>query len=582
MRLTSTRDSPAGPDSWFGFLPVVGLFRGYQRAWFRADLLAGISVCVVMIPSVVAYAELAELPPINGLYAALAGLIGYALFASSRHVIAGPDAAVALLVGIGIAPFLQDHPDRAPVLAAMVALLGGALMLVASQLKAGVIADFLSKPVLVGYLTGAALILMSTQFGKLFGLKLAGKNFFALLADLFRHISETNFLTLVIGVLLILLLELLRRWAPKIPGALAVFVLALVGSAIFHLQDRGVACIGDVPRGLPAPRVPMVSLDLMTDLLPAAVSVALLTFPDGVLMARAFASKNGYSIRPNQELLALSAANLASGFFQGFSVGASQSRTTVNDAAGGKTQMSSFVAAGTLVLFLIFFTGLLKQLPVVALAAILIFSGIHLVEIHAYRNLHKISPLAFILALLVTAGVLVVGVIPGILIGVMISLVVLLGRLARPTDAVLREVPATGAFHDTGDAPEARNVTGLIAYRFYAPLFFANADYFSSRVNELVAASPDPVRWVVVDLQAVTDIDVTAAEALQRLDSDLEQRGIEIKFARANRPLRERLTRIGLGEHLQKQNLFPSVHAAVAAFRQLAAKTNPSSPKHQT
>jgi SulP family sulfate permease len=577
-----SQDSHAANGSWFNQLPVVQLFRSYQRSWFRADLVAGITVSVVMIPSVVAYAELAGLPPINGLYAALVGVVGYALFASSRHVVAGPDAAVALLVGIGIAPFLKDNPERAPALAAMVALLGGALMLVASQLKAGLVADFLSKPVLVGYLTGAAVILMSTQFGKLFGLKLDGQNFFALIADLFRHIRETNVLTLVIGIGLILFMELLRRLAPKIPGALAVFILALAGSAIFNLQDRGVACIGDVPRGLPAPRAPMVSLDLITDLLPAAVGIALLTFPEGVLLARAFASKNGYPIRPNQELFALSAANLAAGFFQGFSVGASQSRTTVNDAAGGKTQMSSFVAAGALELFLIFFTGLLKQLPVVALASILIFSGIHLVEIHAYRSLLKISPQAFILALLVTAGVLVVGVIPGILIGVMISLVVLLGRLARPTDAVLREVPATGAFHDTGDMPEAKSIPGLIAYRFYAPLFFANADHFTGRVNELIATSPDRVRWVVVDLQAVTDIDVTAAEALQRLDADLEQRGIEMKFARANRPLRERLTRIGLGEHLQKQNLFPSVHAAVAAFRQLPEKTDSPDKKSQT
>jgi SulP family sulfate permease len=566
---------PATSGAWYEFLAVTQLFRGYQRAWFRADLLAGISVCVVMIPSVIAYAELAGLPPINGLYAALVGVIAYAAFASSRQVIAGPDAAVTLLVGIAIAPLVEQHPEDAPALAAMVALLGGGLMLVASRLNAGVVADFLSKPVLVGYLTGAALILMSTQFGKLFGLKLAGHNFFSLLAELLRRIHETNVLTLAIGVVLILLLELLRRFAPKIPGALVVFVLALAGSAIFHLQDCGVAVIGNVPRGLPAPRLPVFSLEVIRDLLPGAIGIALLTFPEGILLARAFAAKNGYPIRPNQELLALSVANLASGLFQGFSVGASQSRTTVNDAAGGKTQMSSFVAAGALVLFLFFFTGLLKQLPVVALASILIFSGIHLVEIHAYRSLYKITPRGFFLALIVTAGVLVVGVIPGILIGVMISLVVLLGKLARPTDAVLREVPDTGKFHDTGDAPEAKLVPGFVAYRFYAPLFFANADYFTSRVNELIAARPEPVRWVVVDLQAVTDIDVTAAEALARLDQDLEQRGIELKFARANRPLREQLIRIGLGEHLGKQNLFPSVHAAAAAFRGQASGINP-------
>ncbi len=575
-------NSPKASGFWFDFLPVVQLFRTYQRAWFRPDLLAGISVCVVMVPSVIAYAELAGLPPINGLYAALAGLIGYAMFASSRQVIAGPDAAVALLVGIGITPFLKDNPERAPVLAAMIALLGGGLMLVASRLKAGVIADFLSKPVLVGYLTGAALILMSTQLGKLFGVKLSGHNIFALLADLARHIRETHVLTLVIGLALIIVLELLRRFAPKIPGALVVFVLALIGSAVFNLQDAGVAVIGEVPRGLPLPRAPMISLDLVTDLLPAAVGIALLTFPEGVLLARAFAAKNNYPIRPNQELLALSAANVAAGFFQGFSVGASQSRTTVNDATGGKTQMVSFIAAGMLVLFLVFLTGLLKLLPVVSLASILIFSGIHLVEIEAYHSLYKIRPRAFALAMVVTVGVLVVGVIPGILIGVMISLVVLLGQLARPTDAVLLEVPATGTFHDTGDMPEAKSVPGLIAYRFYAPLFFANADYFTHRLNELVAASPEPVRWVVVDLQAVTDIDVTAAESLQRLDKELELRGIELKFARANRPLRERLTRIGLGEHVQKQNLYPSVHAAVAVFRETMTIKNPAADKSRT
>ena len=520
-----------------------------------------------MIPSVIAYAELAGLPPINGLYASLAALLGYAIFASSRQVIAGPDAAITLLVGIGITPMLEAHPEDATVLAAMVALLCGGLMLLASRLNVGMVADFLSKPVLVGYLTGAALILISTQFGKLFGIKLAGHNFFSLIAELIRRIHETNWLTFAIGVSLILLLELLRRTAPKIPGALVVFVLALVVSAVFQLQKYGVVVIGDVPRGLPAPHLPLVSLDVIGELLPTAIGIALLTFPEGVLLARAFATKNGYSIRPNQELLALSVANLASGLFQGFSVGASQSRTTVNDAAGGKTQMSSFVAAGALILFLLFLTSLLRQLPVVALAAILIFSGIHLVEIEAYRSLKRIAPLAFLLALLVTAGVLVVGVIPGILIGVMISLIVLLGRLARPIDAVLREVPGTGKLHDTGDAPEARSIPGIIAYRFYAPLFFANADYFIGRVNELIAASPEPVRWFLVDLQAVTDIDVTAAEALDRLHADLKRRGVSLKFARANRPLRERLNRIGLGEHMGEKNLFPSVHAAIAAFR---------------
>jgi sulfate permease, SulP family len=558
--------------TWSGFFPLAQLPRDYRREWLHGDLLAGISVCLVMIPSVIAYAELAGLPSIHGLYAALAGMLAYALFASSRQVIAGPDAAITLLVGTGIGAFVAEDPSRAPVLAAMVALLGGGLMLVASRLKAGVVADFLSKPVLVGYLTGAALILASTQLGKLFGIKIAAHDFFLVVYELAGRLRETQVPTLALGLALIVLLELLRRFRPRIPGALVVFVLAMVVSAAFKLPERGVAVIGEVPRGLPGLRLPVVSLDVIQDLLPAAVGIALLTFPEGILLARAFAARNRDTIRPNQELLALAAANLAAGMFHGFSVGASQSRTTVNEAAGGRTQLSSLVAAGVLVLFLLFLTPVLKSVPVVALAAILIFSGIHLVEVEAYRSLFGISRAGFFLALLVTAGVLVVGVIPGILIGVVLSLIVLLGQLARPADAVLQEVAGTGEFHDTGDESNTQTVPGLVAYRFYAPLFFANADYFMERIRGLVAASPVPVRWVLVDMQAVTNIDVTAAEAVSRLKEELAKRGIALKIARANRPLRERLQRIGLGEHLAGENLFPSVHAAVAAFRRETEK----------
>ena len=573
MSDTVSDSASSGRRLRLGSLPLVTLCRTYRREWVGGDLVAGISVCVVMIPSVIAYAELAGLPPVHGLYAALAGMVAYALFASSRQVIAGPDAAITLLVGTGIAVFVEDDPSRAPVLAAMVALLSGGVMLVASRLKLGIVADFLSKPVLVGYLTGAALILVSTQLSKLFGVKLAAHSFFGILAELARRLPETHLLTLLVGLGLIALLEFLRRTVPKVPGALVVFVLAIVLSMVFELGSRGVAVIGNVPSGLPGIHWPLVSFDMIQELFPAAVGIAVLTFPEGVLLARAFAVKNRYEVRPNQELLALAVSNLAAGLFQGFPVGASQSRTTVNDAAGGKTQMTSLIAAGALVLFLLYLTPVLKALPVVALAAILIFAGIHLVEVEAFRGLYRISPPAFVLALLVMAGVLVIGVIPGILIGVMLSLIVLLGRLARPIDAELLEVPGTGAFRDVGDTPEARSVAGLIAYRFYAPLFFANAEYFVERVRQLISASAAPVRWVLVDMQAVTDIDVTAAEALGRLREELEGRRISLKIARANRPLRERLARVGLGEHISGSNLFPSVHAAVAVFRQEAALT---------
>jgi sulfate permease, SulP family len=548
--------------------PISGLLRAYPRQWLASDVFAGISVCVVMIPSVIAYAGLAGIAPQHGLYAALAGLIAYALFASSRQVITGPDVAITLLVASAVGPLAGGDPSRAAGLAAVTALLGAGLMLLAAWLRAGIVADFLSKPVLVGYMTGAALILVSTQLGKLFGIGTAKHDFFPLVAEVVHRLGETHPLTFGLGAGLIALLEILRRFTPRIPGALVVFIVALLASAILDLEGRGVSVIGEIPRGLPAFRLPTATMPEIRELLPAAVGIVMLTFPQAVLLARAFSAKNRYEIRPNQELVALAAANAAVGLFQGFSVGASQSRTSVNDAAGGKSQLVSLVAAGVLAAFLLFLTPLLRPLPVVALASILIFAGLHLIELHEYRVLWKASWFALGLSLVVAAGVLVVGVVPGILVGVMGSLIYLLGRLARPLDAVLRELPGSGRYHDLGEATEAETVPGLIAYRFYAPLFFANSEHFVQRVRHLIASSPNPVRCLVLDMQAVWEVDVTATEVLSRLVDELRQRGIALRIARANRPLRERLQRIGLGQHLGEATYYPSVHLAVEAFQQ--------------
>jgi SulP family sulfate permease len=568
--------APRTPSRKLDLIPLVGLLRSYRREWLGGDLRGGISASLVMIPSVIAYAELANLQPEYGLYAALMAMIGYALFASSPHVIAGPDGAITLLVVGAVGPLAAMDPTRTPDLSAATALLGGALMLLAARLRVGMVADFLSKPVLIGYMSGAALILVSTQLGKLFGIKLVQQNFFPLLGELGARIGETHVLTLGLGLAFMGLLFAAKHWLPKVPGALVIVVIALLISAIFDLESRGVRIIGRVPRGLPLPHLPSVSLADLRELLPGALGIALLTFPDSVLLARAFAVKNHYEIRPTQELRALAAANLAAGLFQGFSVGGSQSRTTVNEAAGGRTQVASLVAVVSLIFFLLFLTPVLRALPTVALSAILIFSGVNLVDVGSYRMLRRISRPAFFIALLVTAGVLISGMVSGILIGVMISLLLLLGRLARPTDVVLQEVEHTGKFHDLGEsAPET--VPGLIAYRFYAPLFFANADHFLGRVRSLVAASPHPVRWFLMDVQAVTDIDVTGADALTRLIEELRLKGIAFKLARANRPLREKLAHFGLEAQLGEDMLFPSVHSAVAAFQQdSAAETTKS------
>lgn len=558
-------------------VPILRLLRSYPRGRLSGDLLAGISVCVVMIPSVLAYAELAGLSPEHGLYAALAGMIGYALLASSQQVIAGPDAAITLLVAGAIGPLAAGDPARAAVLAAVIALLGGGLMLLAAWMRAGVVADFLSKPVLVGYLTGAALILVSTQLGKLFGIRTTEHDFFPLVIEIVRRAGESHPLTLALGTGLIALLAALRRLAPRVPGALVVFVVALLVSIVFGLEGRGVRVVGDVPAGLPPFHLPVVGMHEIRELLPAAVGIVMLTFPEAVLLARAFAARHRYEVNPNQELVALAASNVAAGLFGGFSVGASQSRTTVSDATGGRTQLVSIVAAAALAAFLLFLTPLLKALPTVTLAAILIFAGLHLIDVREYRLLHAASRRAFWLALAVTVGVLVIGVVPGILVGVMASLIYILARLARPMDVVLQETPGTGRFHDVGEAPQAETIPGLIAYRFYAPLFFANAEYFVQRVRRLIAASPNPVRWFLIDMQAVWDIDVTAADALARLADELSRQGVSLRIARANRPLRERLERLGLAQQLGKEVYFGSVHMAVDAFRRETAARPPDS-----
>jgi SulP family sulfate permease len=555
---------------------VAGSNHERRGASLRGDVVGGISVCVVMIPSVVAYADLAGLPPAHGLYAALAAMLGYAVFASSRQVIAGPDATIALLVGSAVGPLAGGDPARAAVLAAAMSLIGGTIMLIAARLRLVMIADFLSKPVLVGYMTGAAMILVSTQLGKLFGLTIHERDFFPLLAELGGRLSDTHVPTFAMGIGLLAAQGALRRVAPRFPAALAVFVLALLAAVAFDLEALGVQTIGNLPSGLPHVAFPVVSRADLRDLFPGAVGIALLTFPEGILLARAFAAKNRYEVRPERELLALAAANLAAGIFQGFPVGASQSRTTVNDAAGGRSQMASLVAAVALVLFLLLLTPLLRFLPTVALAAILIFAGGRLVGLEEYARLYRITRVGFVNALLVTLGVLLVGVVPGIVIGIMLSLMLLLGRLARPPDAVLQRVPGTDSFHDLGETAATETVPGLIAYRFYAPLVFANADHFLARVRGLVAGSRNPVRWLLVDVQAVTQIDVTAAEMLSRLAEELHAQGIELKFARANRPLREELVRIGLGEHLEERTVFPSVHAAIETFLRAPRAVTPA------
>ena len=563
---------PAKPaSSLTHFCPGLAQFRGYRHEWLLRDVLAGVTVCVIMIPSVIAYAGLMGLAPQHGLYAALVPLVVYAIFGSSRQVIVGPDIAISLLIASTIGPLANGDPVHAAALAALLALLCGVLLLLGARANLGAVADFLSKPVLVGYMTGAALILMASQLGKLFGVPLKSPDFFPRLLELGQNLHKTHLPTLVFGLALLAFGLVLRRFAPRIPGALAACAVAIAASWAFGLESRGVTLVGSFPRGLPGFVLPGVSWHDVQTLLPAAIGIALLTYTEGILLARAFAAKNGYEVNANQELNALGLADVAVGLFQGFSITGSQARTTVNDATGGKTQLTSLVAAVTLGLFLLFLTPVIAKLPEVALAAILIFAGLGLVEFDVMARIYRFYPRSGVVAALTTLSVLAAGVVAGILFGVALSLLGLINRISHPPDAVLSEVPGSG-FHDLGST-QPQTLPGLIAYRFYAPLLFSNAGHFVARVRELISASPQPVRWFLLDAQAITDIDVTAVESLESLHEELRRKGIALKIAHANRPLRELLQRTGLAKEIGFESFFHSVHECVESFQSAGAST---------
>lgn len=556
------------------FIPGLWLLRGYRREWLGADVLAGITVCVVMIPSVIAYAGLLGLQPQYGLYAALVPLVIYPLFGSSRQVIVGPDIAICLLVAGVVGPMAGGDPVRAAALAGMVALLSGLALLLGARAKIGAVADFLSKPVLVGYMTGAALILVASQLNKLFGVPLEHNDFFPRLFELAGKLPETHLPTLFFGLALMALLLVLRKLLPKMPPALVVCVVAGVTSFALDLEKRGIAIVGQLPRGLPHFVLPLADWRELHQLIPAAISIAFLTYTEGILLARAFAAKNGCEVNPNQELAALGLADIFAGLFQGFAITGSQARTAINDATGGKTQVSSLVAALMLALFLLFLTPLIAQLPVVALAVILIYGGSTLVEFDMMQRIYRFYPRSAGVAAITTLAVLAAGVVPGILVGVVLSLLGLINRISHPPDAVLREVPGHG-FHDLGDSALGQTIPGLMVYRFYAPLSFSNAGYFVDRVRHLIAGSPTPIVWFLLDAQAVTDIDVTAVESVHALRCELQERGIALKIAHANRPFREILEKIGLATELHEDSFYSSVHECVEAFK--ARAQNPRS-----
>ncbi len=550
-------------------VPLIRTLRTYERAWVRKDVLAGLVLTAVLVPVGMGYAEAAGLPAIYGLYATIVPLLAYFVFGPSRIMVLGPDSALAALVAAAVLPLAAGNGARAVALAGMLAILTGILCALGGLFRLGFIADLLSKPIRYGYLDGIALTILVGQLPKVLGFPVRGQSFLEEAAGLVNGVraGQTNVSACAVGLASLIVILALRRWAPGVPGAFIAVAGATLAASTLDFVRAGIAVVGPLPRGLPAFRIPDVSASDIGSLAAAAVAIAFVSLADMSVLSRTFAARNGYATDPDQELVALGAANVAAGFFQGFPVASSASRTPVAEAAGAKTQVAGVVGALGTALLLVLAPLLLRNLPQAALGAVVIAACLGLVEVSGLRRLYRLRPGEFAISVVCFLGVVLVGVTQGIFIAIGVALLAFVWRAWRPYDAVLGRVDGLKGYHDISRHAEAKRIRGLVLFRWDAPLFFANAETFREHVLRAVAEAPTATRWVVVAAEPVTDVDITAADVLAELDETLHKAGIEICFAEMKGPVKDRLKKYGLFTQLGTDNFFPTIGQAVDAYR---------------
>jgi high affinity sulfate transporter 1 len=550
-------------------MPGLQLLRTYQRSWLPRDVVAGLVLTALLVPAGMGYAEASGLPAIYGLYATIVPLVVYALVGPSRILVLGPDSSLAPLIAAAILPLAAGSQAEAVALAGLLAVLSGVVCVLAGVARFGFITDLLSKPVRYGYMNGIALTVLLSQLPKLFGFSIDAEGVIPEAAAFARGVADgdTNMTALVIGVASLLVILGCKRWRPKIPGVLVAVVAATVAVGVFDLAQRyDLSVVGPLPEGLPTFQLPSVSAGDLQALVAGALGIALVSFADTSVLSRTFAIRGGYRVNPNQELVALGAANVAAGFFQGFSVSASSSRTPVAESAGAKSQVTGLVGALAIALMLLFFPNLVRNLPDSALAAVVISAAIGLIEIAGVRKLYRVRKTEFTLSIVCFLGVAILGVIQGIFLAVGLALLNFIRRAWRPYDAVLGRVDNLKGYHDVSRHPEAKRIPGLVLFRWDAPLFFANAEIFADRVRASVAASPTPARWAVVAAEPVTDLDTTAADVLRELDRELAAEGVDLRFAEMKGPVKDKLKRYALYERFGEDHFYYTVGAAVSAY----------------
>ena len=540
--------------------------RHYERRWLKSDLVAGLVLAAILVPQGMAYAQLAGLPPVTGLYTTIGCLVGYAIFGPSRVLVLGPDSSISPMIFAALAPLLivGANSSRAIELAGMLALLVGVIEIVAGLARLGFVADLLSSEVQVGYMNGLAITIIVGQLPKLCGFSTDADTFFEEVKAFFSNLDQTVGRSLAVGIAVLLVLLVLPRITKKVPAVLVAVAGATAISAVLELSSKGVSTVGSLPKGFPTPAFPFTTVHDVGPLFVAAIGITLVSLTDTMATAASFAARRGDEVEPNQEMIGIGAANIAAGFVQGFAVSTSGSRTAVAEQSGAKSQLTGVVGAGIVVLLLLFFNSLLADLPQSALAAVVIAAALSLMDVSLLRKYARVRPSAVVLSLATSAGVIVFGVLPGIVIAIVLSVLLVFHHSWWPHGAVLGRVPDLAGWHSVEQHADAEELEGIVIYRWEAPLFFANAGAFRRQIRHL--ARERRPRWIVLQCEAITDIDVTAAEMLEQLDRELNDEGVHVAFAEMRSRLQDLTLRYGLLKTLDRDHFYPTVKEALDAI----------------
>jgi len=546
----------------------------YDRRNLRGDFLAGVTVTAYLIPQVMAYSALAGLSPQTGLWIVVVTMTIYAIIGTSRLLSAGPESTTALLTAAVLAPFAIGDPARYAALAAMLAVLVGVYALVAWALRLGFIGDLLSKPVLTGFMAGVAVIMITSQLGKVTGVDVAGDSFIEDIRSFASGAGSISWRTVAVGVGVAVVLLVLTPRFPRVPVPLVVMLAVTAVVAVLDLDAQGVTTVGDIAFGLPSVGIPDVSGDDISLLMLPALGIFVVGYADNILTARLFAGRHRDRVHNNQEFLAMGATNLGSAAVSGFPVSSSASRAVIADASGARTQLYSLVAAALVIISMLAFSGVIAAFPIAALGGLVTYAAIRLIDISEFRRLWAFRRREFLLAISALAGVLLLDILYGVLVAVVLSVVELLTRVARPHSAVLGQAPGVLGWHDVDDYPNARQLPGLVVFRFDSPLFFANAEKFVDDCRAAVAQASPPARWLLINMEGNTEVDVTGLDGLEEVRDWCEQGGIVLALVRVKRDLLQDLVRHGVAERIGLDHIYPTLPGAVAAFEAWVAQSD--------